>query len=146
MFACNSHMIEDRQNNTKEHLAYSKDDSHLHLVRVCEDKLVVGNTPNLTNKRALRIINDNKSKTISYRVKSKWIWLIRCHGFSWKLSHIGLRTTRDHTALTRIATASNSTKWKKEEERHVQFTMQAMHTSLANQTLTCTPQSRVVIL
>ena len=45
-------MIEDRQNDTKEHLAYAKDDSRLHLVGVSEDKLVVSNIPDLTNKRA----------------------------------------------------------------------------------------------
>ena len=41
-------MVEDGEDDTKEHLAYSKNDSRLHLVGVGEHKLVVSNTPDLT--------------------------------------------------------------------------------------------------
>ena len=43
-------MVEDRENDTKEHLGYAKDDCRLHLVGVGEDKLVVSNTPDLTEQ------------------------------------------------------------------------------------------------
>ena len=42
------HVVEDGEDDTKEHLAYSKNDSRLHLVGVGEHKLVVSNTPDLT--------------------------------------------------------------------------------------------------
>ena len=42
-----SHVIEDGENDTKQHLYYAQDDSHLHLVGIGEDQLVVSNTPNL---------------------------------------------------------------------------------------------------
>ena len=40
-------MVKDRQYDTKEHLAYAKDDRHLHLVGVGKEKLVISNTPDL---------------------------------------------------------------------------------------------------
>ena len=41
-------MVKDGKDDTKEHLAYAKNDSQLHLVGVSKDKLIIGNTPDLT--------------------------------------------------------------------------------------------------
>ena len=41
-------MIEEAQNDTKQHLSYAKDDGHLHLVGVGKDQLVFCILPNLS--------------------------------------------------------------------------------------------------
>ena len=53
--------------------------------------------------------------TVSYRVKSKWIWLVRFHSFSRKHREIALRTTKDHTVITRMATSTDTSAWKEKE-------------------------------
>ena len=40
-------MVEDGEDDTKQHLSDAKDDGHLHLVGVGEDKFVVSYTPDL---------------------------------------------------------------------------------------------------
>ena len=42
-----SHVVEDTQNDTEQHLSYAQDDGHLHLVGVGEDQLVLCILPNL---------------------------------------------------------------------------------------------------
>ena len=53
-------MVEDGEDDTKEHLAYTEDHSRLHLVGVSKDKLIVSNTPDLKDKGA----QNNKVKSI----------------------------------------------------------------------------------
>ena len=44
-------MIEEAQNDTKQHLSYAQDDGHLHLVGVGKDQLVFCILPNLSGGR-----------------------------------------------------------------------------------------------
>ena len=43
-------MVEDGQDDTKQHLEDAKDDGHFHLVRVGKDKLVVRYIPDLLER------------------------------------------------------------------------------------------------
>ena len=103
-------------------MAYAKDDRHLHLVGVGEEKLVVSNTPDLlddehNNQLHTRIKMCTCRLRLSYRVKSKRIWVVRCHSFSRKPRSVALRTTKDHTIGTRTATPSNSSARGRGRER-----------------------------
>lgn len=53
---------------------------------------------------------------VSYRIKSKWVWLIRLHSFSGEHREVGLRPTKDHTVVTSTTTATNITAMKMGEQ------------------------------
>ena len=43
-------MVEDGQDDTKQHLEDAKDDGHLHLVRIGKGQFVVSYTPDLSER------------------------------------------------------------------------------------------------
>ena len=49
-----SHVIEDLQTDSKQHLHDSQSDGHLHLVRVGEDQLVLGHVPDRVHSKWVR--------------------------------------------------------------------------------------------